>query len=123
MPNLTEFIHGHHTPDATVAMKPCVCQVCVVPGGGGLATAEAWTLSAVFSLRVMCGCAFRECFMDALTFTISSSVRTPLLAGADLSEYFNYGFNEQTWRLYSAKQRTVCSAPPQFLLLFSIVVV
>lgn len=25
--------------------------------------------------------------------------------GADLSDYFNYGFTEETWRLYSAKQQ------------------
>lgn len=26
-------------------------------------------------------------------------------AGADLSDYFNYGFNEDTWKAYCDKQR------------------
>ncbi|KAI4897536.1 hypothetical protein NFI96_010535, partial [Prochilodus magdalenae] len=25
--------------------------------------------------------------------------------GADLSDYFNYGFNEETWKAYCEKQR------------------
>lgn len=27
------------------------------------------------------------------------------LAGADITDYFNYGFTEETWRLYCEKQR------------------
>jgi len=27
------------------------------------------------------------------------------LSGADLSDYFNYGFNEETWKAYCEKQR------------------
>lgn len=26
-------------------------------------------------------------------------------AGADISDYFNYGFTEETWKAYSEKQR------------------
>lgn len=29
----------------------------------------------------------------------------PHLSGADITDYFNYGFTEETWRLYSEKQR------------------
>lgn len=29
----------------------------------------------------------------------------PPLSGADLSDYFNYGFNEETWKAYCEKQR------------------
>ncbi|ORX73688.1 hypothetical protein DL89DRAFT_219539, partial [Linderina pennispora] len=25
--------------------------------------------------------------------------------GADITDYFNFGFNEQTWRLYCLKQK------------------
>lgn len=28
-----------------------------------------------------------------------------LCPGADLSDYFNYGFNEETWKAYCEKQR------------------
>lgn len=28
-----------------------------------------------------------------------------LCAGADLSDYFNYGFNEDTWKAYCEKQK------------------
>jgi pre-mRNA 3'-end-processing factor FIP1 len=27
--------------------------------------------------------------------------------GADITDYFNYGFNEVTWRAYCAKQKTI----------------
>lgn len=27
--------------------------------------------------------------------------------GADLSDYFNYGFNEETWKLYCQKQKNM----------------
>lgn len=29
------------------------------------------------------------------------------LSEADIGDYFNYGFNEQTWRMYAHKQRTI----------------
>ena len=28
-----------------------------------------------------------------------------LFTGADITDYFNYGFNEHTWRAYCAKQK------------------
>lgn len=28
-----------------------------------------------------------------------------VLTGADLSDYFNYGFNEDTWKAYCEKQK------------------
>lgn len=28
-----------------------------------------------------------------------------LSVGADLSDYFNYGFNEETWKAYCEKQK------------------
>ena len=31
------------------------------------------------------------------------------LPGADISDYFNYGFNEITWSLYCEKQRRLRS--------------
>lgn len=30
-----------------------------------------------------------------------------IVAGADITDYFNYGFTEETWRLYCDKQRKV----------------
>lgn len=29
----------------------------------------------------------------------------PAPSGADLSDYFNYGFNEETWKAYCEKQK------------------
>lgn len=34
-----------------------------------------------------------------------------LRPGADITDYFNYGFNEITWRAYSAKQRAIREDP------------
>lgn len=33
------------------------------------------------------------------------NVCVPHFAGADLSDYFNYGFNEDTWKAYCEKQK------------------
>ena len=33
------------------------------------------------------------------------SLCLPLITGADITDYFNYGFTEETWRLYCEKQR------------------
>ncbi|KAK0553875.1 cleavage polyadenylation factor subunit fip1 [Tilletia horrida] len=36
-------------------------------------------------------------------------------AGADLSDYFNYGFNEDTWRQYSERKRTLMKTREELL--------
>lgn len=46
----------------------------------------------------------KHCFMLIYTWLI-----TLLLTGADISDYFNYGFNEITWSIYCDKQRRLRS--------------
>ena len=36
---------------------------------------------------------------------ISEVFTLRIVSGADISDYFNYGFNEDTWRMYCEKQR------------------
>ena len=36
---------------------------------------------------------------------LSVSQKVFVFAGADLSDYFNYGFNEDTWKAYCEKQK------------------
>lgn len=46
-------------------------------------------------------------------YAIDSSKEKPWLdPGADLSDYFNYGFNEATWRAYAGKQARVRESLP-----------
>ncbi len=39
-----------------------------------------------------------------MIFKLDGSMVT-LLAGADITDYFNYGFDEHTWRDYCERQR------------------
>lgn len=43
------------------------------------------------------------CFCSHLPYFISLNVCVRI--GADLSDYFNYGFNEDTWKAYCEKQK------------------
>lgn len=42
-----------------------------------------------------------------MNFVMSYKTYAFLFKGADLSDYFNYGFNEDTWKAYCEKQKRI----------------
>lgn len=53
--------------------------------------------------RFSCNLAGKTC--PGLVCSFLQEVCVSLFVGADLSDYFNYGFNEDTWKAYCEKQK------------------
>lgn len=56
-------------------------------------------------LRTSSGCLVSLTMMSCLACTAFHKFCVSVFVGADLSDYFNYGFNEDTWKAYCEKQK------------------